>query len=59
MLYRIWTEGNPRVYLGCAEADSFQEACKRFFRRKPQYDEATNTFWGKQLMEAKAEVCVV
>ncbi len=51
MLYRIYTEGDPLVYLGCAEADSFQEACKRFFRKKTQYDEVNNTYWGKQLLE--------
>lgn len=51
MLYKIYTEGD--IYLGCAEANTFHEACKRFFRKKPQYDEVNNTFWGKQLMEKK------
>lgn len=56
-LYRIWTEGDPPVYLGCAEAESFQEACKQFFRKKEQYHEDTNTFWGKKLFQSKAEAC--
>jgi len=52
-LYKIMMEGDPPIYLGCAEASSFQEACKRFFRKKEQYDEVNNTYWGKQLLEKK------
>lgn len=61
MLYQIWVEGfhiqgnqpTKASLEGAIEADSFQEACDKFYkaRNSTLYDSKTLTLWGCKLYD--------
>jgi hypothetical protein len=71
MIYKIWAEGyectgqsSKANFMGEQEADSFQEACDKFFmdKSKPQYETHakcyeldTLSYWGCSLFDNKAD----
>lgn len=63
--YNIWVEGylvsgmegRPQgaSFVASVEAESFSEACKKFYKNDPLFNEEHLTNWGCQLYDNEAE----
>lgn len=62
MKYEIWSEGymctggrSCAIYLGCEEADTFQEACEKHFADDKLFESNSLTYWGCKLYDNEAD----